>query len=76
LIQDFVDSEFALSFTGDGYLFTELLTDEHPDIPQLTITIKPLSNEGLVMFAYDEEVCQNLYVNCNLLCSCDRLMLH
>ena len=52
------DDTLALSFTGDGYLFTESLSSERSD-NELKISIKPFSTEGLVMFAYDEQVCVN-----------------
>ena len=48
------DTEFALSFTGDGYLFTESLFSESHS--RFSISVKPFSTEGLVMFAYDEQV--------------------
>ena len=60
LIPFFFDNTFTLSFTGDGYLFTESLFSEPGNFNALltvTIKIKPFSTEGLVMFAYDEQVC-------------------
>ena len=52
------DDTFALSFTGNGYLFTKSLSSRRSD-DILVIKIKPLSTEGLVMFAYDKQVCVN-----------------
>lgn len=57
LVSDVTDNTFALSFTGDGYLYTDSLLNTINIIDEtLNIQIKPFSTEGLVMFAYDEEV--------------------
>ena len=61
LLSDLFD-DFTLSFTGDGYLFTESLFSVQPgdgSVLTFVIKIKPFSTEGLVMFAYDEQVCIN-----------------
>ena len=64
MISALFDQAFSLSFTGDGYLFTESLFSEQPSdrsgiFLTIKITVKPFSTEGLVMFAYDEQVCIN-----------------
>ena len=48
------DKQFTLSFSGDGYLHTEALFSRSGNL--LEILIKPFSTEGLVIFAYDEQV--------------------
>ena len=48
------DRQFTLSFSADGYLYTEALFSRSGNL--LEILIKPFSTEGLVMFAYDEQV--------------------
>lgn len=58
LASDIVDTLFTLSFTGDGYLHTDLLLSDPATL--LYISIKPFSTEGLVMFAYDEQVSNNI----------------
>lgn len=58
--------DFSLSFSGDGYLFTEsLLPFDQPRY--IAVTLSPFSSEGLVMFAYDEKVCNHIV--CKLYCS-------
>ena len=64
MVSERYDNRFSLSFTGDGYLFTESLFSEQPNdrsgnLLNIKITVKPFSTEGLVMFAYDEQVCIN-----------------
>ena len=49
-------NEFPLSFTGDGYLFTESFLPEK-QFAILTIILLPHSTDGLAMFAFDEKVC-------------------
>lgn len=67
LIRAFFDESknFALSFMGDGYLHTNSLfsntyMEGRPNL--IIISIKPFTTEGLVMFAYDEQVCMNMYL--------------
>ena len=52
--------DFSLSFNGDGYLFTESLF-AFDQAQQIVISLSPFSGEGLVMFAYDEKVCNHIY---------------
>ncbi|XP_065911651.1 laminin-like protein lam-2 isoform X2 [Dysidea avara] len=47
-------NEFPLSFTGDGYLFTESFLPEK-QFAILTIILLPHSTDGLAMFAFDEK---------------------
>ena len=53
------DGQFTLSFSADGYLHTEALFSRSHS--RLVILIKPFSTEGLVMFAYDEQVSLKIF---------------
>ena len=67
-----IKEQFTLSFTGDGYLFTESLFSEHTDRWIISITCTPFDTEGLVMFAYDEQVCHYQLTPSNTIGPCDR----